>query len=162
INEFVTESLELLDELDRQFVALEADPGSRDRLASIFRVVHTIKGTSGLLGYGRLEKVTHAAENVLAKLRDGALKLTPQTTSTLLKSADAAREMIGHIAETRAESDADHAPLLAELKAILEQSRTPAPVAAARGTGLPLPVALPGPIEIRTGLPVPPPPSELL
>ena len=91
IKEFVTESFELLDDLDRQFVSLEEDPTSRERIAAIFRVIHTIKGTSGLLGYGQLEKITHAAESVLAKLRDGELLLTPKTTSTLLESADAAR-----------------------------------------------------------------------
>jgi two-component system, chemotaxis family, sensor kinase CheA len=167
INEFVTESLELLDELDRQFVALEANPDSRERLAAIFRVVHTIKGTSGLLGYGRLEKVTHVAENVLVKLRDGEMQLTPEITSALLKSADAAREMLGRIAQTRAEGDVDYALVLSGLKAVLETGAAPAPrklaPAAPPAAGrAPAPIALPSPTEIRPALPVPPPPLELL
>lgn len=120
IREFVTESLELLDDLDRQFVALEEDPTSRERIAAIFRVIHTIKGTSGLLGYGQLEKITHAAESILTQLRDGELLLTPKTTSTLLQSADAARAIIGCIADSGEEGGVPYDAVLAALESILD------------------------------------------
>src|SRR4051812_3851198 len=120
IKEFLGESFELLDELDRQFVALEEEPTSTARLASIFRAAHTIKGTSGLLGFHRLEAVTHAAENVLVKLRDGVLHLTPELTSVLLKSVDAVREMLTTIQSTRRDGDGTYPELLAALKAALD------------------------------------------
>lgn len=130
IKEFVTESLELLDDLDQQFVALEKEPSSTERLAAIFRAMHTIKGTSGLLGFQRLEQVTHAAESILAKLRDGALQLAPKTTSALLKSVDAARAMIQNVANKGDEGDDHYDGVLSALEAILkgtaETSESPA------------------------------------
>jgi two-component system, chemotaxis family, sensor kinase CheA len=121
IKEFLSESFELLDELDRQFVALEEEPTSTARLASIFRAAHTIKGTSGLLGFHRLEAVTHAAENVLVKLRDGVLHLTPELTSVLLQSVDAVREMLAMVQATRRDGDGDYPELREALKAALEE-----------------------------------------
>ncbi len=129
IKEFVTESFELLDDLERQFVALEEDPSSRERVAAIFRAIHTIKGTSGLLGYGRLEQLTHAAESILARLRDGEMQLTPGITSTLLESADAARAIIARIAESGEEGDVSYDCLLAALRSLLEGDG-PSPAAA--------------------------------
>ena len=71
------ESHENLDQLDTDLVALEQEPDSRERLSSIFRTIHTIKGTSGFLAFNRLEAVTHVGENLLSRLRDGELELTP-------------------------------------------------------------------------------------
>ena len=66
VQEFLVESHENLDQLDRDLVALEAAPGSRELLSSIFRTIHTIKGTSGFLAFNRLEKVTHVGESLLS------------------------------------------------------------------------------------------------
>ena len=77
VQEFLVESHENLDQLDRDLVALEREPDSRDLLGSIFRTIHTIKGTSGFLAFGQLEAVTHVGENLLARLRDGKMSMTP-------------------------------------------------------------------------------------
>ena len=77
VEEFLVESHENLDQLDTDLVALEQEPNSRERLSSIFRTIHTIKGTSGFLAFNRLEEVTHVGENMLSRLRDGELALTP-------------------------------------------------------------------------------------
>ncbi len=77
VQEFLVESHENLDQLDRDLVALEREPDSRDLLGSIFRTIHTIKGTSGFLAFGSLEAVTHVGENLLARLRDGKMSMTP-------------------------------------------------------------------------------------
>src|SRR3712207_9366674 len=69
VEEFLVESHENLDQLDSDLVALEQDPNSRERLSSIFRTIHTIKGTSGFLAFNRLEEVTHGGENMLSRLR---------------------------------------------------------------------------------------------
>src|SRR3954471_13879937 len=79
VQEFLVESHENLDQLDRDLVALEQQPGSRDLLSSIFRTIHTIKGTSGFLAFNRLERVTHVGESLLARLRDGTQVMTPDT-----------------------------------------------------------------------------------
>ena len=83
VAEFLVESYESLDRLDRDLLALERDPGSRDVLASIFRTMHTIKGTCGFLGFLKLERIAHAAESLLAGVRDGSMAITPQTAGVL-------------------------------------------------------------------------------
>jgi HPt (histidine-containing phosphotransfer) domain-containing protein len=70
VREFLVESAENLDLLDRELVRLEKDPRNRDTLASVFRTIHTIKGTCGFLGFTKLESVAHVGENLLSKLRD--------------------------------------------------------------------------------------------
>lgn len=91
VKDFLIESSENLDRLDQELVRLESEPGSKDLLASIFRTIHTIKGSCGFLGFARLEKVAHAGENLLSKLRDGKLALTAELTSGLLAMVDAVR-----------------------------------------------------------------------
>ena len=74
IKEFLVESIENLDRLDSELVKLESDPSSQELLSSIFRTIHTIKGSCGFLGFGRLEKVAHAGESLLSLLRDGKIR----------------------------------------------------------------------------------------
>ena len=73
VQEFLVESHENLDQLDQDLLALERDPNSRELLSSIFRTLHTIKGTSGFLALHTLERVAHAGESLLSKLRDGEI-----------------------------------------------------------------------------------------
>ncbi|MBM6401755.1 chemotaxis protein CheA [Phycicoccus sp. MQZ13P-5] len=94
VREFLVESHENLDQIDVDLVALERDPESRERLARVFRAVHTIKGTSGFLGLPVLEGVAHAGETLLASLRDGDLHLSTERASLLLATVDAIREIL--------------------------------------------------------------------
>src|SRR5260221_73078 len=100
VKEFLVESYENLDQLDRDLVALEQDPRDPERLSSIFRTIHTIKGTCGFFGFSKLESVTHVGENLLSRLRDGLLLLGPESTSALLALVDAVRVMLGNIENT--------------------------------------------------------------
>ena len=76
VREFLVESYENLDQLDQDLVALEGAPDSRELLSSVFRTIHTIKGTSGFLAFGLLERVAHAGENLLVELRDATTDVT--------------------------------------------------------------------------------------
>ena len=67
--EFLTESNENLASIEEQLLDLEADPGNAETVDSIFRVIHTVKGSCGFLGLKGLEKVAHSAENLLGKVR---------------------------------------------------------------------------------------------
>src|SRR5271157_5511356 len=107
VKEFLAESAEGLDLLDRNLVGLERDPESRERLAEIFRAVHTIKGSSGMLGYPKLESVAHAGESLLGQLRDGKLALHPALTSGLLAMVDALRGLLNAIERTGEETNGD-------------------------------------------------------
>ena len=115
IAEFLVESHENLDQLDSDLVALEQDPTSRHLLGSVFRTIHTIKGTTGFLGFGHLEALTHAGESLLSRLRDGELGLTPEITDALLMTVDAVRALLAAIEATGQEGEPDHAALIATL-----------------------------------------------
>ncbi|WP_374454910.1 chemotaxis protein CheA [Nocardioides sp.] len=127
IGEFLVESHENLDQLDSDLVALEQDPGSTALLASVFRTIHTIKGTSGFLAFSVLESVTHVGESLLARLRDGDLTLTPELTSLLLEVVDAVRALLTDIERTGAEGDRSYDDLVARLNVALEGGTPAAP-----------------------------------
>lgn len=129
IKEFLVESYENLDRLDREFLALEKDPTNRDYLSSIFRTIHTIKGTSGFFGFERLQALTHVGENLLSKLRDGKLVLAGDMANALLAMVDAVRGLLGSIENSGIEGSADHTALIARLSALQEEQPTEAPPA---------------------------------
>ncbi|MCZ2849632.1 chemotaxis protein CheA [Modestobacter sp. VKM Ac-2978] len=146
VEEFLVESHENLDQLDQDLVALEQDPRSRDRLSSIFRTIHTIKGTSGFLAFNRLEEIAHVGENLLSRLRDGALELTPVRTDALLQMVDTIRALLAAIEATGGEGSVVVADTVATLSAVLEDA--PAPVA------VPEPEAAPAVAEVPAEEPV--------
>ncbi len=115
INEFLTESYENLDQLDQDLVELEAHPDEQSLLASIFRTIHTIKGTCGFLGFTKLESVAHVGENLLSKLRDGELSMTPAIASALLSMVDAIRQVLSCIEKDQNEGDVDYSALVETL-----------------------------------------------
>ncbi|WP_168582429.1 chemotaxis protein CheA [Gephyromycinifex aptenodytis] len=120
VQEFLVESHENLDQLDQDLLALERDPGSRELLSSIFRTLHTIKGTSGFLALHTLEKVAHAGESLLSKLRDGEMTLNPTMATVLLEMVDAVRALLGHIEQDGNEGEETYSELTAKLHALLE------------------------------------------
>ncbi len=120
VKEFLVESYENLDRLDQDLIALERDPANRDTLASIFRTIHTIKGTSGFLAFNQLEAVTHVGENLLSRLRDGLLKLDPEVTTALLAMVDAVRQMLGSIEANGKEGARNDQALIATLTRLLQ------------------------------------------
>ncbi len=115
VKEFLVESNENLDQMDRNFVELEKDPTNKDLLSAIFRTIHTIKGTCGFLGFGKLESVAHVGESLLSKLRDGSLTLNPDYTTVLLTMVDAVRQMLSSIEASGAEGDVDYSQLVDNL-----------------------------------------------
>lgn len=131
VQEFLVESHENLDQLDRDLVALEQDPGSRELLASVFRTIHTIKGTSGFLAFGKLESITHVGENLLARLRDGRMTMTPGTTDVLLDMVDNVRALLTSIEADGTEGTVEVGGVVSRITAVLDgEEPAPAPVAA--------------------------------
>ena len=116
IREFLEESEENLDQLDQDFVSLEQAPGDLERLDSIYRAIHTIKGTSGFFGFSKLGAVAHAAENLLSRLRDGEITLTESLTSALLESVDAVRDILANIGRDGDEGDGNYRELNQQLE----------------------------------------------
>src|SRR5579862_1385305 len=118
VKDFLIESRENLNRLDQELVKLESDPSSKDLLGSIFRTIHTIKGSCGFLGFARLEKLAHAGENLLSRLRDGKLTLSKEITTGLLATVDAVRQMLNSIQESGQDGTEDHAALIEQLAAL--------------------------------------------
>lgn len=115
IREFLIESHEGLDRLDQDLVALERDPLNAHHLASIFRTMHTLKGSCGFLGYRRLEALSHVGENLLSKVRDEGMGLDAAITTGLLSLVDAVRDVLRHIETDGTEGRGDYTPLVAHL-----------------------------------------------
>ncbi len=126
LQEFLIESYENLDRLDQDLVALERTPNDVSTLSSIFRTIHTIKGTCGFLGFSTLESVTHVGEGLLSRLRDRELTLDADIVSGLLQLVDAVRSMLTTIEETGSEGDGHYDALIEELGR-LQRSEAPAP-----------------------------------
>jgi two-component system chemotaxis sensor kinase CheA len=162
--EFLIESRENLDTLDRELVALEDDPRNAARLGSVFRTAHTIKGTAGFFQFTKLEGVTHAGENLLSKMRDGVVVLESVRTTALLAMVDAIRELLGNIEAKETEGDGHYGALiealtlsckdetLAESSAILRELKGQPPVAAAAA---PAPAPAEEPISAALSVPTP-------
>jgi two-component system chemotaxis sensor kinase CheA len=126
VREFLVESHENLDQLDRDLVALEKNPQDSHRLGSVFRTIHTIKGTCGFFGFGKLESVTHVGENLLSRLRDGHLLLNPERTSALLALVDAIRAMLANIEKTGSDGEGEYQQLIYWLTALQDSGASEA------------------------------------
>ena len=117
IQEFLVESDENLSQVERDLLELETHPDGLDILASIFRAVHTVKGTCSFLGYSKLESLAHTGETLLSLLRDGDISLNPDIASALLKMVDAIRQMLSCIQESGNDGEEEYS----ELKALLTE-----------------------------------------
>jgi two-component system chemotaxis sensor kinase CheA len=120
LREFLTETAESLAVLDVELVKLEQNPNDPELLGNIFRLVHTIKGTCGFIGLPRLERVAHAGENVLGKVRDGELEVTPEAVSLILECLDRVRSLTAALEEAGAEPDGDDSDLIQRLNALAD------------------------------------------
>ncbi|MBO0922437.1 chemotaxis protein CheW [Cellulomonas sp. zg-ZUI222] len=128
VREFLVESYENLDQLDRDLVELEEHPGSRPLLSSVFRTIHTIKGTSGFLALGRLERVTHVGESLLVELRDGRRVMDQATTDVLLAMVDKVRELLAAVEVDGTEGAVAVEDVVAAVEAVRATAPVPAPV----------------------------------
>jgi two-component system chemotaxis sensor kinase CheA len=139
LTEFLAETNEGLSALDSALLRLEKAPDDKPTLSEIFRLVHTIKGTCGFLGLPRLERVAHAAENVLGKYREGAFAVTPGGITLILRALDTVKVIVGGLEATGAEPAGDDTALIADLDAAAAGALPPEPAAKAP----PKPAALP-------------------
>ena len=115
LNDFLTETSEHLEAASAQLVQFEKDPSDLSIVASIFRLVHTIKGTCGFLGLDRLEALTHAAEAVVSRLRDGT-RPTPELVNLILAAVDRIRLILSELETHSAEPSGDDLDLIGALE----------------------------------------------
>ncbi len=121
LKDFLTETSENLSTLDVELVRLEQTPDDPEIIGSIFRLVHTIKGTCGFLGLPRLEHLAHAGENVLGKFRDHELNVTPKAVDLILSSIDRIKYLLTYLEQNEKESpDGDDEDLIKALNAMAD------------------------------------------
>jgi two-component system, chemotaxis family, sensor kinase CheA len=144
--EFLIESQEGLDRMERCLTDLEERPQETALLAEIFRSVHTIKGTTGFLGYTRLEKLAHSGENLLGLLRDGKLTADRATINGLLALLDGLRAILHLIENEGNEGDGQDKELIELLNALQNPKQASAgPVVTAPAAKVEPPKAEPKP-----------------
>jgi two-component system chemotaxis sensor kinase CheA len=147
VGEFLMESHENLDQIDRDLVSLEQEPASRDLISRIFRAIHTIKGTSGFLAFSRLEKLAHAGESLLSRLRDGVQPVTPDTITVLLLCIDGVRSILASIEENGSEAEVDIESMIVRIKAQMDAPTDAAAAAPAAPAAEAAPAAAPVVVE---------------
>lgn len=122
LQEFLAESMENLSQLDNEIVILEKRPDDDDLIASIFRTIHTIKGTCGFIGLTGLGSVAHATENVLGRMRDHELRVTPTSISLILEGVDEIKELLHGLETTGQEPVRDNSQLIARLDELMQSA----------------------------------------
>ncbi len=123
LQEFLSETGENLDTVDRELVRFEQDPNDREILRNIFRLVHTVKGTCGFIGLPRLEALTHAAESVIGQFRDGAV-VSAIAVTAILETIDRVKEILAELAEKGTEPEGSDETLIAELRALADRAKS--------------------------------------
>ncbi len=114
LREFVTETNESLDVVDLELVRFEQEPNNTKILDNVFRLVHTIKGTCGFLGLPRLETLTHAAEALMGRFRDGATA-TGEAVTLILATIDRIKQILEALEAEQREPDGADDDLIAAL-----------------------------------------------
>ncbi|PCI45690.1 MAG: hypothetical protein COB41_00755 [Proteobacteria bacterium] len=113
--EFLLESNENLSAIEQQLMDLEANPQDEEILGAIFRAIHTVKGSCGFLGLVGLEKVAHAGENLLSKIRSLKFAMNADLVSLLLECTDAITSLLDGLESEGVEPDIDHSGLINRL-----------------------------------------------
>jgi two-component system chemotaxis sensor kinase CheA len=124
LKDFLSESAEQLEAIGAQLVRFEQDPSDARIIANIFRLIHALKGTCGFLNLPRLERITHSAETLIDRLRDGAPP-DAEMVALVLATIDRIKLILAAFAAGRGEPVGDDGPLLADLQRAAEQARAP-------------------------------------
>ncbi len=120
LREFLIESHDNLEQLERDLLALESEPDSEALINGVFRSIHTIKGTAGFLGFSKLERLTHVIENILGDIRSGTLAMLPELGGGFFQGLDKTREILEAIEATGTEESCESEGLSTALSKLHE------------------------------------------
>jgi two-component system, chemotaxis family, sensor kinase CheA len=155
LRDFLTETNENLGMLDTELVKLEQNPNDPGLVSSIFRMMHTIKGTCGFLGLPRLERVAHAGENLLDKIRDKELVADTTAVTLILESIDRIKSLLSVLEQTEAEPEGEDSDLIQRLNDFAAGKGVGAPAATAASAP-----AAAVPLQALAATPAEPEPDE--
>ncbi len=165
LREFLVESYDNLEQVERDLLILEREPTSESVLNSIFRNIHTIKGSAGFLAYSTLERVSHVTENVLGCVRSGQFGMDHEVSECMFRSVDAIRRILKSIETDRTDGSDPMTNLIANIESVqamkwkaanpnssmrAEKTNAPASVRVERSPTLPAPAA---PVELPPSQP---------
>ncbi len=156
IIDFIAESREHLENAEASLLDIERNPEDEDSLNRIFRAFHTVKGTAGFLNLKDINKLAHAAENLLDMARKGQLRLTGENSDAALASVDMLKRMLDTLEAVVSQNEAYQVP--AELGLLLQtlENRTANLFAAKPLTVLPTaPLQIEPPPAKRIETPIP-------
>jgi len=147
MEDFLIEAFELIEQIDHDLVELEANPEDLELLNRIFRVAHTVKGSSSFLNFDVLTELTHHMEDVLNKARKGELKITPDIMDVVLESVDMMKGLLESIRDNGSDAAAgiDIKNICASLTQISEGEAPSAASEAPAAAPVPEPVKEPEP-----------------
>ncbi len=121
---FIEEAEELLEKLDSDLLELENNPEDKDLINEIFRVMHSLKSESAVVGFSSLSNLAHKLEDVFEKLRSGEMSLEQSKMDLILGAVDAVHEMIASIAKGGHGEEIDITEILDELKLLCGETVT--------------------------------------
>ena len=147
LEDFLVESFELIEQIDHDLVELESNPDDLELLNRIFRVAHTVKGSSSFLNFDTLTELTHHMEDVLNKARHGELKITADVMDVVLKSVDMMKGLLVSIRDNGNDSSSgiDISQICLQLTAISEGQSHASATPAATPAATPEPAPAPAP-----------------
>ncbi|MBY6239953.1 chemotaxis protein CheW [Methylosinus sp. Sm6] len=131
LSDFLVETTEHVDAATMELVQLEKDPGDQALIASLFRHIHTIKGTSGFLKLPRVGRLTHATEALIGALRDGA-RVAPSHITLVFASVDRLKTILAEMGQSEDEPAGDDGDLIDALEAATNSARLEAATSSAR------------------------------
>ena len=135
LQEFLAEMAETLDAVDLQLVRFEAAPTDRTELDGVFRLMHTLKGTSGFIGLPRMEAIAHSGEDLLDQIRDGEQAATAEAVTLVLRCVDRVKWLVDELARTGAEAPGDDFELIEEISSFASAPSASVPNAPAEDPG---------------------------
>ncbi|GMT42167.1 MAG: chemotaxis protein CheA [bacterium] len=124
---FLSESADLLRELESGVIALEKSPDNRENVDNIFRCVHSLKGGSALFGLAGIKLFTHTLENLIDKIRNRKLEADTKVINVILKGADCLKAMFARLVEDGGKADLvlEEERFVEEISLLLETSQQP-------------------------------------
>jgi len=153
LREYLIESHENLEQLENFLIALEQDPQDEGVLNSIFRTMHTVKGSSGFIGFLKIERVSHAAENLLSEIRCGTVAMDQEINTGLFVAIDFVRKQLSEIEKNQCEGECN-ADEIVDRISTLQQSKSNAVATKPTLTTNPTVTSMPQVIEPSTASPI--------